>query len=59
MNRKQRAAADAAVQELQKCHTGDEERDHIRADKAMTDLLHKLGFSEVVSEYEKVTRWCA
>lgn len=30
---------------------------HIRADEILCELLRKLGYKEVVYEYEKVSKW--
>jgi hypothetical protein len=42
-----------------KCHTDDDEDNHILADKLLCELLKALGFDKVVAEYEKVNKYCA
>lgn len=43
----------------EKCHTGDTECDHGRADDILCDLLKALGYDDVVAEYENVEKWYA
>lgn len=37
----------------------DEEIAHSRADDILCDLLISLGYSGVIEEYEKITKWYA
>jgi len=39
--------------------TEDVEMAHLLADEAIVNLLEKLGFDDVIDEYEKVKKWYA
>lgn len=41
----------------EEAHTGDEENDHYVADKLLCDFLKKLGYDQLVEEYETVSKW--
>jgi len=38
---------------------GDVENDHLEADNLLCELLTRLGYSDVVKEWEKVYKWYA
>lgn len=49
-----------AIQEIEnKCHSGDKEMDHSRADEVLCDFLKSLGFFDLVEAWEKVDKWYA
>jgi len=49
--------SDEAIKKLKECQkTGDEEKQHICADKILCDFLRNLGFNNVVEEYKKISR---
>lgn len=52
-----RDKAIAELKQLQK--SGDIECAHGDADVILCDLLHALGYSDVVEEWEKVEKWYA
>lgn len=37
----------------------DKEEVHVNADKILCEILLQLGYSDVVSEYEKIDKWYA
>jgi hypothetical protein len=46
------------ISKLKECR-GDTEIGHIDADWLLCDLLVQLGYSEVVEEFKKLTKWYA
>lgn len=49
-----------AIAALRKCQNiGDIEAGHSTADEVLCGLLDTLGFSEVVKEWDKVSKWYA
>ena len=41
------------------CTFGDQEGDHIWADKIIMDLLKELGMNELVETFENIDKWYA
>lgn len=42
-----------------KCNSGDEEVDHVNADKTLCELLDDLGYNEITAEFNKIDKWYA
>jgi hypothetical protein len=38
---------------------GDEEGDHVKADRLLVDFVRYLGFTEIVEAYESIGKWYA
>lgn len=54
------AAGETAINRLKALHSDkDCEMEHMQADAVLCDLLTTLGYSHVVSEWEKVRKWYA
>jgi len=52
--------SDDTVKELRaQVSNDDTESAHSHADSILCDLLEKLGYTEVVAEYDKVDKWYA
>jgi hypothetical protein len=51
--------ASGAIELLNGCHTNDVERDHLKADDILCDLLRSLGYEDVVQAYLNVEKWYA
>jgi len=47
------------VNKLKRCNSGDCETDHYEADIILCDVLNKLGYEDIVKEYEKIGKWYA
>jgi hypothetical protein len=41
------------------CMSGDEERDHIEADRIMVSMLAELGYQKTAAAWEAVRKWYA
>lgn len=39
------------------CNTGDEEDDHLNADRVIIRILTELGYHKVVDEFNKIEKW--
>lgn len=42
-----------------KCHTGDQESDHMHADDVLREFLMALGYKELVAAYDEIDKWFA
>lgn len=42
-----------------KCFTGDNESDHIRADEILIQILREIGMTKTADAYEAVGKWYA
>jgi hypothetical protein len=52
--------AEIALKKLKKIDKdGDEEQNHIEADKILCKFLKSLGYSDIVREYVKIPKWYA
>ena len=51
--------SEEAIERLKKCHTGDTEADHCNDDDVLRDFLNALGYRDVVTAYDKVSKWFA
>jgi len=38
---------------------GDQEADHVEADGILCELLHSLGYKDVVEQFDKIKKWYA
>jgi len=50
---------EAIIYLKENCYSIDTEANHIEADNTLCDVLRILGYTDLVSEYDKINKWYA